>query len=74
MLEKFVDMNLEMHKTGSLSASISKEELLRMVAQVPGTARRRAAWLACLPSCTNCRNRLCSRLQADWRICQPWHY
>lgn len=35
MLQKFVDMNLEMHKTGSLSASISKEELLRLVAQVP---------------------------------------
>lgn len=34
MLEKFVDMNMEMHKTGSLSASISKEELLRLVSQV----------------------------------------
>jgi hypothetical protein len=34
MLERFVDMNLEMHKTGSLSASIGKDELLKLVAQV----------------------------------------
>lgn len=33
MLERFVDMNLEMHKTGSLSASIGKDELLKLVAQ-----------------------------------------
>lgn len=33
MLDTFVDMNLEMQKTGNLSASISKEELLKLVAQ-----------------------------------------
>lgn len=34
VLDRFVDMNLEMHKTGSLSASIGKDELLKLVAQV----------------------------------------
>ena len=31
MLDRFVDMNLEMQKTGNLSASISKDELLKLV-------------------------------------------
>lgn len=31
MLDIFVNMNLEMQKTGNLSASISKEELLKLV-------------------------------------------
>lgn len=30
MLDIFVNMNLEMQKTGNLSASISKEELLKL--------------------------------------------
>ena len=41
MLDIFVNMNLEMQKTGNLSASISKEELLKLVTHAKLLAHNR---------------------------------